>query len=280
MKPSKLALLLLSLTTYAASQSVQMVSFTPAGVDMYVVKEGVSQDTVTTIHPLPIEQHTTFLRISSSTSDSVNKMVAGLDIRSLPLGADGTTSDAAAAAAAPASASAAAPAVEDLKDLVLDVSKPDTTPTPINQDTPHYEKTVEVTYICGGKPGTYVVLGTIPSDSGADVVVFKWKKTCGKGLIYGFSIATSNNVLAVVNGDVMPSFRGGNGENKESATIKPYRVGYAQDTLHLLLRGPAASPRLINDLPYFSISFNVTNIELIPKDSVRSFLKLLFLTFF
>ena len=110
MKPSKLVLLLLSLTTYAASQSVQMVSFTPAGVDMYVVKEGVSQDTVTTIHPLPIEQHTTFLRISSSTSDSVNKMVAGLDIRSLPLGADGTTSD--AAAAAPASASAAAAAVD------------------------------------------------------------------------------------------------------------------------------------------------------------------------
>ena len=262
--PSKLALLLLSLTTYAASQSVQMVSFTPSGLDVYVVKEGVSQDTVTTIHPLPIEQHTTFLRLSSSTSDSVNKMVAGLDIRSLPLGADGTSDDAAAASAVRAAA------VEDLKDLVLDVSKPETTPTPINQDTPHYEKTVEVTYICGGKPGTYVVLGTVPSDSGADVVVFKWKKTCGKGLIYGFSIATSNNVLAVVNGDVMPSFRGH--ENKDSA-IKAYRVGYAQDTLHLLLRGPAAAPPTASTttLPYFSLSFNVTNIELMPKDSVRFF---------
>jgi hypothetical protein len=229
-----------------------------------MVQTGQATDT-TAMSPLPLQQHTTYLRVSAATDAEVNKIVAGLDLRALPLGADGT-----AKADASGSDDNGETAGESSKKqaLLLDVRKSKSGATSVQLPKPHFETTVEVTYVCGGQPGTYVILGTVPGIETHDVIVFKWKKICGKGRIFGFSVVTSDNQDVIVNGDATPSFRldthkleDGGGERSSNL----YRVGYAQDSLKLVVHGPPSSSSSSTLEHFSSLSFNVTDLRMDPS---------------
>ena len=254
----QLVIHLLLLLTHSSSQDVTMVSFAPDSSDITLIQAGKTQDT-TSNHP--IAQHTSFLRVSAAKKADVTKMTAGLQLRALPLGADGNTNP----------ESTQDPNTIKHTQLRIDVSKPTTEPTSVGDA---YETTVEITYICGGQAGKFVVLGTIPGLQAEEVIVFQWKKTCGLGHIYGFSVTTSDDQDVVVNGDVVPSFRYNNNKNiqQESEEILKgnallYHVLYTQDQLQLFVQGPiqkrGATTGASTD--YFPpLSFNVSAIRMTP----------------
>ena len=241
-------LLLLLCLGLSVAQDVVMVAWSESDTDAVLIKDGkTSSDDSTS---LPVPQHQSYLRISGSSKASVEKMVEGLQIRSLDSVKPGVT---------PVSAR---------HQLLVDTEKPN--PERIASVGDHFEALVEITYVCGGQPGTYLILGTIPSNTNKmDVLIFKWKKTCGKGLLYGFNVATADNQDIVVNGDVVPAFRQRNHQDTTDSTAtentKLHHVGYTQDTFDLVVKGPSTTGATDSRTDSkFSLSFNVTALRMFP----------------
>ena len=191
------------------------------------------------MNPLPVEQHRTFLRLQATTPAEIQKLVSGLNVRALPLSADGSEHGEIS--------------VESI--LLVDVRKPTNVPAAVGN---HFEATVEVTYVCGGQSGTYQILGTVPGQSSDGIVVFQWRKTCGTGLLHGFNVKTSDNQDVIINGDVLPSFRKTTPHTSDAVHL--HYVGFTQHSLDLVVRGPPPTTS-----SSFSMTFNVTDIRMNPS---------------
>jgi hypothetical protein len=216
-----------------------------------IINDGVLNKNID-IPQLPVAQHQTFFRITSKNRHNVEKMVLGLNLRALPLTSDGEehkeTSDT---------------SKNSNEQLLVDIKKPPTTSIASVGD--HYEAIVEITYICGGKPGHYVVLGTVPKSgsSDSDVSIFKWKKICSNGLLYGFNVYTSDNDPVILNGDVVSSYR--KVHPGSSRTEDPRKIGYMQDKLNFIISGPASTDAYATkQVNHFSLGFNITALRMKP----------------
>ena len=254
--------------------SIQIMSYMPEGPDHYIIKNGIVQapytsDSKEPSASAPSGDHTSWLTFSSPEKGPLMSAVRGLTLRALPLGADGTVD--------PNDAN-----IKRASGLKVSVKKSSSGAHADGSGI--YSHVVDIAYLCNGVPGKFTIVGTVPYRTSGkhQLHVFTLRKTCGEGLIHGFNVftdaaapggqltkkasgeattfanaqASADIGAAILNGDPTPPFG--------PLSSMPYRVGYAQDSLVLSIRGIPKSERSANSasLEPFHLAFNISQVTI------------------
>ena len=272
-----------------AGLSIQIMSYLPEGPDHFIVRDGAVQPAYTSNSknpspPAPSADHTSWLTFSAPDEQALLSAVRGLTLRALPIaddGDDGDDDDSGSNIDAKTKSTAVT--------AHLKVSIKRSSSGAVSDASNIFSHVVDIAYLCSGTPGKFTIIGTVPysprgpeSTAEEKLLIFTLRKECGPGRIHGFNVftdaaapadATANrkrasNVgpaanagnndeaavtgAAIVNGDATSSF--------DALSPVPYRVGYAQDSLVLSVRGPEEQ----NSVPKrpFQLGFNVSQIKI------------------